>query len=85
MQFQIREEQDTITSSDTQSSYSSVDSDVTENSINGEKINKHSSGQQVVELAPIPSLRDLSATAPITDSTVRMAIHSIYCTILSTL
>lgn len=81
MQFQIRE--DTSVSSGTQSYDSSVDSDVTEDSINGKKIHKHSSRQQVVELAPIPSLRDLSVSAPITDSTVRMTIHSVCYTILS--
>ncbi|GAB1862408.1 hypothetical protein CAJAP_03487 [Camponotus japonicus] len=75
----IREEQDTITSSDTPSSYSGADSDVTENSTNGEKINKHSFRQQVVELAPIPSFRDLSASAPITDSTEVVEEPILYC------
>lgn len=75
----IREEQDTSISSDTQSYDSSVDTDVTENSINGKKIDKHSTRQQVVELAPIPSLRDLSVSAPITDSTEIDDEPILYC------
>ncbi|XP_050463439.1 uncharacterized protein LOC126857760 [Cataglyphis hispanica] len=59
----------TSVSSSSQSYDSSVDSDVSEDSINGKNINKHNARQQVVELAPIPSLRDLSVSAPINDST----------------
>ena len=62
------------TAESTQSSDSSVSSDVTDASIASEKIDIDESEEQVGELAPIPTLQDLSAPVMITDN-VRMTIY----------
>jgi len=64
-------EQDTSVS-DTQSSNSSVETDKSDHAIIEEKIGEHDFGQQSGELAPIPTLKELTALAAITDNAVRM-------------
>lgn len=53
-----------------QSSNSSVDTDESDHSMTKE-IDEHDSGQQIGELAPIPTLKELTALA-IADNAVRM-------------
>lgn len=67
------------------SSDSSVDTDESDHSIIEEKISELDSEQQIGELAPIPTLKELIALAAITDSVVRMSreIYRLF-TILST-
>ncbi|XP_067213439.1 uncharacterized protein [Linepithema humile] len=73
----VRRQQGTSTSADTQSSDSSVSSDVTDTSITGQKIDE--SEAQVGELAPIPTLQDLSTPVMIADNVDLEDEPIIYC------
>lgn len=64
-------EQDTSISDDTRSSKSSVDTDESDYAIIEEKVGEHDSRQQSGKLAPIPTLKELTALAAIADK-VRM-------------
>lgn len=74
-------EQDTSVSDDTQSFNSSSDTDKSDHAIIEEKVGEHDFGQQSGELAPIPTLKELTALAAITDNVVRIIQEFTYSSI----
>ncbi|XP_032689068.1 uncharacterized protein LOC116852632 [Odontomachus brunneus] len=76
----LRGEQDlSTTTDDTQSSDSSVVTDVTESTVFEKRIDERESRRQVVELAPIPTFEDLSTPAVAADSVDMDEEPILYC------